>query len=408
MSEKPAVEGGTPVRLVQLPLVRACYGLEELQEVVSVFQEGVFCSVDPTARKVKALEKAFAEFVGVKHAVAFSSGTTAQHASLAAIEIEPGDEVIVPPLTFISTAYTVLIQGGTVVFADVDPGTFNLDPARVREKITPRTRAVIPVHWFGHPVDMDPLLELAQEHNLTVIEDCAHAYGGAYRSRPVGTMGAMTCWSFQASKVITTAGEGGMLTTNDDRLAERARMIRDHGKSQARESAQPGWVPAYQVVVVGNNYRMTEIQAGFGLAQLRKLDTFRTQRKAHTEYLDAALLDVPGLSRQAVRPDVTLSYAYYPVRFQTGHFRVSIDQISLSLRAEGIGNYPIAKEELCHVHPIFTSRSGQNGQRYGPGTLPVAEQIARELLILPMYPDLTRQDLDDVISAVRKAAAYAV
>lgn len=408
-SQRLAVDGGIPVRQKPLPLLKPSYGYDELQEIISVFERGVFCSVYPTACKVNALETAFAEMIGVKHAVAFSSGTTAQHASLAAIGIEPGDEVIVPPLTFISTAYTVLMQGGTVVFADVDEGTFNLDPAMVQEKITSRTRAVVPVHWFGHPVDMDPILALAQEHGLTVIEDCAHAYGTEYRGRKAGTMGAMACWSMQESKVITAAGEGGMFTTDDNALADRARMMRDHGKSQEKHPPQPGVIPGYEVVVVGNNYRMTEIQAAFALAQLRQLDAFHAQRQAHAMVLDDGLRDVPGLVLQAVHPDVALAYAYYPVRFQEANFRAGLEQISLALTAEGIGNYPIAREEMCHMHPVFTSRSGHDGQQYGPGTLPVAERIARELLILPLYPNLTHQDLNDTIAGVRKvAAAYAV
>ena len=400
VNNKLAIDGGPAVRGELLPLVRVCFDNRETQQVQSVFDAGIFCSVSPGATKIKALEVAFARYVGSKHAVAFSSGATAQHASLAALVIGPGDEVVVPPLTFISTAYTVLIQGGTVVFADVDDGTFNLDPASVREKITARTRAIVPVHWFGHPVDMDPLLTLAEEHNLGVIEDCAHAYSTVYRGRKAGTMGAMACWSLQESKLITAAGEGGMLTTDDDRLADHARMIRSHGKSQSGPAGREG----YRIVAVGNNYRMTEIQAAFALAQLEKIDEFRSKRRVHIEYLDAALHDVPGLRRPTPDADVVLSYAYYPIRFVRGRFRVRLERISKALAAEGIETYPIARDEMCHVHPLFTERSVPGGPQYGPGTLPVAERIAEELLILPLYPDLTRKDLDDMIAAVQKVA----
>ena len=399
-----AIDGGTPVRRDPLPLIRACAGQEELREVLEVFEAGVFGSAYPTATKVRGLEKAFAEYVGAKHALAFSSGTTAQHASLAAIGIGEGDEVIVPPLTFISTAYTVLIRGGTVVFADVADATINLDVEEVRRKITPRTRAVVPVHWFGRPVDMDPLLALARQHDLVVIEDCAHAQATTYRGRHVGTMGAMACWSLQESKLITAGGEGGVLTTDDDELAEAARMMRDHGKGRA-EPADGGAAGGYRVVSVGNNYRMTEMQGAFALAQLGKVGELNAKRQAHTERLDAGLGGIAGLVRPADPADGELSYPYYPIRFQMGCFRVGLDRISAALTAEGVGNYDIARDEMCHVQPVFADRSGTKGQTYGPGTLPVAERIADELLILPMYPDLTRRDLDDTIAAVRKVAA---
>ena len=401
MSDKLAIDGGTPVRADLLPLIRASFGEEERRQMQSVLDAGVFCSVMPDATKVRELEADFAAYVGAGHAVAFSSGTTAQHASLAALELGPGDEVIVPPLTFISTAYTVLMRGATVVFADVDDGTICLDPTKVAEKITPRTRAVVPVHWFGHPVDMDPLLALARQHGLAVIEDCAHAYGASYRGRKAGTLGAMACWSLQESKLVTAAGEGGMLTTDDDRLAGNARMLRDHGKSQKRRPDQRG----YEVVGVGNNYRMTEIQAAFAVAQLGKIDTFLARRRVHTEYLDAALVRIPGLRRQARHPDVEPVCAYYPVRFLSDCFGVDLHHICDALTAERIGNSAIADHEMCHVHPLFTRQSTAGSRQYGPGTLPIAENIARELLILPLYPDLNRRDLDDIIAAVEKVVA---
>ena len=404
-SEALAVAGGSAVRDELLPLIRASVGERERQQVQSVFEAGVFCSVLPAATKVKALEAAFARSAGAKHAVAFSSGTTAQHASIRACGIGPGDEVIVPPLTFISTAYTVLIEGATVVFADVDDDTLNLDPARVAEKITARTRAIVPVHWLGRPADMDPLLALAATHDVHTIEDCAHAYGVTCGGRKAGTMGAMACWSLQESKLITAAGEGGMLTTDRDDLAARVRSIRDHGKDQAD---RPGCI-GYSVVTIGNNYRMTEMQAAFALAQLERIDELLARRRAHSEYLDAALDDLPGLRRPGIAADTTssgtsVSHPYYAVRFESDHFGVELGQISAALEAEGIGNYAMGSDELCHVHPIFAERPAPGGQSCRPGTLPVAERIARELLLLPLYPDLGREDLDDIIAAVGKVA----
>jgi perosamine synthetase len=389
-----AIEGSAPVRETPLPLIRACYGEEERREVMDVFEQGVFCAVRPEATKVRELEQMFAERLGVRHTVAFSSGTTAQHASLAALDLKPGDEVIVPPLTFISTAYTVLWTGARPVFADVDPGTFNLDPAVAARQITPRTRAIVVVHWFGHAVDLPAFTELAERHKLTLIEDCAHAYDSRYQGQALGTFGAMACWSLQESKILTAAGEGGFLTTDDDHLAARARAMRDHGKDQTWRGE------GYRVSSLGNNYRMTEMQAAFALAQLRKLDQFVAARRQHTAYLDQALQTEPGLRRQDLRPGITSSCAYYPIRFLMGAFRVSLHEISRALTAEGIGNFAIAQDELCHVHPLFNG--GVLDKTAMPGLLPHAEKVASELLILPMYPDLTPTDLDDIITAVRK------
>ncbi|MCW5852364.1 MAG: DegT/DnrJ/EryC1/StrS family aminotransferase, partial [Anaerolineae bacterium] len=395
-----AIQGGVPVRLTPLPLIRACYGDEERRAVLEVLDRGVFCAVRPEATEVRALEAAIADWLGARYVVAFSSGTTAQHASLAALDLQPGDEVIVPPLTFISTAYTVLWAGGRPVFADVDPGTFNLDPAEAARGITPRTRAIVVVHWFGHAVDLPAFQALAEQHNLVLIEDCAHAFGSLYEGRRLGTFGAMACWSLQESKILTAAGEGGFLTTDDERLAQRARAMRDHGKSQTWRGH------GYRVDSLGNNYRMTEIQAAFARAQFAKLDRFVAARRDHTAYLDHALAHEPGLQRPDLRPGVTSSCPYYPIRFREGTFRVSLASISAALAAEGIGNFAIAHDELCHIHPLFNGGSFNEGM---PGTLPHAEQIARELLILPLYPDLTPADLDDIITAVQKVcAAYRV
>lgn len=397
-----AIDGGPPVRQTPLPLIRACYGEEEKRAVLDVLERGVFCAVRPQATRVRALEQAFAEWLGVRYAVAFSSGTTAQHASLAALDLRPDDEVIVPPLTFISTAYTVLWAGAKPVFADVDPGTFNLDPDAAAQAITPRTRAIVVVHWFGHAVDMAAFLALAHAHNLTLIEDNAHAYGALYYGRQLGTFGAPACWSLQESKILTAAGEGGFLTTDDLHVAERARAMRDHGKDQRWRGE------GYRVSSLGINYRMTEIQAAFALEQVRKIETFVTARRAHTAYLDQTLRHELGLQRQDQRPGVTSSCAYYPIRFKEDSFKVPLTHISHALLAEGIVNSLIAREELCHVHPLFNGGDFDEIDHM-TGRLPIAEQAAREVLILPMYPDLTPADLDDIITAVQKVCeAYRI
>ena len=330
MNEKLAIDGGQPAHHGSpIQAIKVVYGYEELRGILDVFESGSFCPASPQATKTRELERAFADKLGMKHAIAFNSGATAQHAALAACGIGPGDEVIVPPLTFISTAYTVLIQNAVPVFADVDPGTINLDPEQVRQKITRRTRAIVPVHWFGHAVEMDELLDIAQEHRLMVIEDCAHAFGGRYKGRALGTIGNLSCWSLQQSKVITAAGEGGMVTTDDDALARKVSSVRSHGKrfEQSATGEQRPTHP-YQVVTIGNNYRMGELHAAFALAQLRKLDDFHQRRRECAEYLRDRLKDLPGLLLQDMRPGVDSAYAYFPLRFGQDHFRQGIGQIS--------------------------------------------------------------------------------
>ncbi len=400
MSTQPrlAIDGGPPVRAEKLPFFRVSYGAEERDEVLDVFERGVFGSVYSEAVKVRALEAAFAEYVGTRHAVAFSSGTTAQHASLVAAGVGPGDEVIVPPLTFASTAYTVLMVGATPVFADVDDETITLDPKRVADAVTSRTRAIVPVHWFGLPAAMDELAEVAKGRDIVVVEDCAHAYGTVYRGRKAGTIGAMSCWSMQQSKVLTSAGEGGVLATDNEELADIARSVGDHGKQKPE---RPGETGSYSLVRVGNNYRMSEMHAAFGLAQIRKADTIQATRTAHSDYLDEGLKGVKGLRRSTPAPDVTPGYSYYAVRFDEESYKVGLRQVAAAIEAEGVQVVTIAEEEYAPAHPLFRETGPASG-------LPVAERIRRELLLLPLYPDLTERDLDDVVAAVTKVSgAYA-
>lgn len=393
-----AIDDGAPVRAERLPFFRVSYGHEEREEVLDVFERGVFGSVYPDAVKVRALEEAFAEYVGTAHAVAFSSGTTAQHASLVAAGVGPGDEVIVPPLTFASTAYTVLMVGATPVFADVDDETITLDPKHVAEAVTSRTRVIVPVHWFGVPAAMDELMEVAAARDIVVIEDCAHAYGTAYRGRKAGTIGTMSCWSMQQSKVLTSAGEGGVLVTDDVELANVARSVGDHGKQKPQH---PGETGSYSLVRVGNNYRMSEMHAAFGLAQIRRAESIQAARRSHGEYLDEGLKRLSGVRRPTPGPDVEPGYSYYAVRFDEEAHAAGLRQIAEGIEAEGVEVVMIAEEEYAPAHPLFR----ENGP---PDGLPVAERIRRELLLLPLYPDLTRQDLDDIVEAVTKVSeAYA-
>jgi perosamine synthetase len=411
-----AINGGVPVHPgTPIPLSKVCWDEGEKHALMRVLESGIFCSVYAEATEVEALEEAFAREVGAGHAVAFSSGTTAQHASLVALGIGPGDEVIVPPLTFISTAYTVLLAGAVPAFADVCRDTITIDPLDIEKKITSSTKAIVPVHWFGHPADMEAILAIAKEHDLKVVEDCAHGPGIALHARQAGDFGQIACWSLQQSKILTAAGDGGVATTDDDDLAARLRQVRDHGKAEA-EKTSADFIAPYRVIGLGNNYRLSELHAAFARAQLSKLAAFRERRRAAYLSLRERLDEIAGLAFQAHRPGAQLSYAYFPVLFPREVFSRSVKEINVAMQAEGITTHPIALEELCHVHPLFAApesratvpafqyRGATALPAYGWGTLPVAEKIADELLLLPMHPGLTEQDVIDIAEAVRKVA----
>ena len=257
---KLALLGGKPIRTRPFPAYPVI-GEEEKRAVMEVLDSGQLSTFSASrqgflgGRKIQAFEAAFAEYHGIRHAIAVNSATSGLHAAVAACEVGPGDEVIVPPYTFTATATAVLHHNAIPVFVDVDPVTFCMDPAQLEKAITPRTKAVIPVHLLGHPADMDAILAIARRHHLKVIEDCAQAPGARYKGRLVGTMGDCGVFSFQETKNMVT-GEGGMVITNDPDLAERARMIRNHG-----EAVIAGEPRKYLTSTIGWNYRMTEVEA---------------------------------------------------------------------------------------------------------------------------------------------------
>ncbi len=416
-SEELAINGGPPIRPDEpIPLTRVCWDQREQSAVQRVFESGIFCSAFEEAKEVMALEEEFARRVGARHAVAFNSGTTAQHAALAALGIGPGDEVIVPPLTFISTAYTALIADAVPVFADVCRDTITIDPQDIEKKITPRTRAVAPVHWLGYPADMEAIVKIAAERDLLVVEDCAHGPGIALRGQQAGSFGQIACWSLQQTKMLTAAGEGGLATTDDDILAARLRQVCDHGKDKAAK-VPSDLVAPYRVTALGNNYRLSEMQAAFARAQLSKLEELRERRRAACAVLCERMREIPGLEFQVHRPDAELSCYCFPLLFPRESFWAPVGKISAAMHAEGVATHPIGLDELSHVHPLFAASEGRatapafrfRGNApvppYGWGTLPVAEKIAGELLLLPMHPGLSEQDLDDIVEATRKVAS---
>ncbi len=389
-----AVEGGTPVRDKLLPY--GCQSIEEddIQAVVDVLRSDWLT----TGPKVPEFEEAFAAQVGAKYAVSFSSGTAALHGAVFAAGLKPGDEAITTPLTFAATANCVLYQGATPVFADVCADTLNLDPKKVAAGITQRTRAVLPVDYAGHPGDLDAVLELAMLHGLVVIEDACHALGAEYRQRRVGAIAQMTVFSFHPVKHITT-GEGGMVTTDRADYAEALRRFRNHGiSSDARQrQAEAQW--HYEMVLLGFNYRLTDIACALGISQLKKLEANLLRRRDIAaryakEFRNLAEVVLPGV-RAGVKP----AWHLYPVRLNLEKLIGGRAEVFRALRAENIGvnvHYiPV------HLHPYYRDRFGYRGGEY-----PVAEDAYARLISLPMFHGMTDEDVEDVIHALQKVLGH--
>jgi perosamine synthetase len=392
-----ALHGGTPVRAELLPYGRHEIDDDDVEAVARVLRSDWLTS----GPMVGEFEAALARLVSAPDAVAVSNGTAALHAAMFAIGIGPGDEVIVPPMTFAASANAVVYQGGTPVFADVDAGTLLIDPAKVAEKITPKTRAIVAVDYAGQPCDYDSLRAIADRpighHPIRLIADACHALGARERGRPVGAIADLSAFSLHPVKHVTT-GEGGAVTTADPALAARMRTFRNHGITvdHRQRSAQGSWI--YEIVELGYNYRLTDIQSALGLSQLGKLPARIVRRQAIAEEYTRAFASIPEVRPLVLRGDVSHAYHLYVVRFDTARLTCDRAMVFGALRREGIGvnvHYiPV------HLHPFYRQRFG-----HGPGLCPVAEAAYDEIVSLPMFPGMTAGDVRDVIEAVTKVVA---
>ena len=336
--------------------------------------------ISSVGRFISEFEKAFAEYCGVKHAIACNNGTTALHLALVALGVGPGDEVIVPSLTYIASANSVTYCGATPVLVDNDPGTFNLDPAKLEALITPRTKAIMPVHLYGQVCDMDPILEIARKHGLLVVEDAAEAVGATYKGKKSGSLGTCATFSFFGNKIITT-GEGGMITTDDDELAAKMRLLRGQGMDPNRRY----WFP-----VVGYNYRMTNIQAAIGLAQLERVDEHLAAREKVVAWYDEKLARLGNrVTKPRVDPHGRHVFWMYTVRLGEG-LAISRDQVIKDLDAMGIETRPVFHP--MHTLPPYADRD--------TGDLKVAEACGADGLNLPTHAALTEADIDRVVAAL--------
>ena len=344
-------------------------GEDEKKAVMEVLDSGIIAQ----GPRVKAFEEAFAEMCGVKHAIATTSGTTALHVALLAHGIGAGDEVITSAFTFIASANSILFTGARPVFVDIDRNTFNLDPDQIEAAITPRTKGIMPVHLYGLPCDMDPILRLAEKHNLAVIEDACQSHGAGYKGRKVGSFG-IGAFSLYPTKNITS-GEGGMITTDDPVLDEKCRVIRQHGMRRR-----------YYHDELGYNFRMTDVHAAIGLAQLKKLEMFNARRRANAKFLNENL-------RAVIIPcepeGLTHVFHQYTVRVPGGQR----DALRAWLQEHGVGSevyYPVP----IHQQSFYVSELGFNDR------LPETEKAALEVLSLPVHAGLSQEDLEAIAAAV--------
>jgi perosamine synthetase len=363
--------------LKMIPVAAPMIGEEERAAVMAVLDSGQLAQ----GPVVEAFENEFANWCGVKHAVAVNSGTAALHVLLLAHGIHDGDEVITAPFTFIASANAALFVRARPVFVDIEPDTFCLDPARVEAAITPRTRAIIAIDMYGHPAAIDDLREIADRHSLVLIEDACQAHGAAIGRRKAGALGVSATFSFYPTKNMTT-GEGGMVTTPDDEIAGAVRALRQHGGTQR-----------YHHDVLGYNFRMTEMAAAIGRAQLRKLEGFNERRRQNAALLNHGLGSIAAVKPPIERAGFRHVYHQYTVRVARNR-----DGMQEQLRGMGIGtaiHYPVP----VHRQPLY------EGLGYGIDAMPVSEAASQQVLSLPVHPQLSTSDLDRIIDSVRKAAA---
>lgn len=389
--------GGRPVRDTFLPFSPPLLGPEEEAEVIDTLRSGWIT----TGPKSQRFESDIAAYCHVPHVVAVSSCTAALHLALVALGIGKGDEVITTPFTFASTAHAILYVGAQPVFVDIVPDTFNIDPAQIEARITPRTRAILPMDYGGHPCDMDAILDIARRHRLKVVVDAAHSIGARYKGAPVGTKGDIVCFSFYATKNLAT-GEGGALLTNDEGLARRARILTMYGISDARQIWSERYTPrgswSYDVMELGFKYNFTDIQASLGLHQLRKLDGFIARRREHAATYRRRFAGCDLLRLPVERDDVQSNHHLFPILLNLDRLRIGRDQFVDYLKADNIG-----VSVLWIPLPEHTLYRGLGASI---DDYPVTRDVWPRLVNLPVSPKATTADIEDAATAVLKIAQH--
>lgn len=390
-----ALHGGTPQISYELPTVKNISGREvgeeELELVTEVVRSGNMGFLYGT--KLKDFQKEWAAKYNVSTAVAVSSGTAALHSAMIFLNIGPGDEVLVPAITDMGTIIALLYEDATPVFVDVDLQTQNMDPKDLEHKITERTKAIIPVHLYGFPCDMDPIMEIAKKHNLYVVEDCCQAHLTEYKGKLVGTIGDVGCFSFQQSKHMTT-GDGGMVITNNDELCGRKLAL----------CADKGW-PREKYrdhLFLAPNYHMTELQAAVGLAQFRKLESFIEKRRKTATYLSSLIKDIKGVYPPLEVDWARNTYYEYALTIDPEQFQVSNQVLAEALTAEGVVTAPSYLPNPIYIYDLVTSRTGKIADDF----CPVAVQACKSMLYIPWNEKMTETHAEEIGTAIKKVLAY--
>lgn len=393
--EKPAIEGGKPVRENFLPYGTQWLDEKEINEVIDSLKSNWIT----TGPKMRLFEEKFKEFKGSKFAVAVNSGTAALHVSTSSINIKPGDEVITTPLTFVASANCIVYRSGTPIFADIKKDTYNINPNEIKKKITSKTKAIIPVHFTGQPCDMDEITEIAEENNLYVIEDAAHAVDAEYKGKKIGNISDLTVFSFHPVKNITTA-EGGMVLTNDYELYEKLLMFRTHGisKNAVNRFGKSGDY-YYDMQYLGFRYNLSELHACLGIHQMSKLESFQKRRREIVELYNKELNDLEEIILPYVKKEVKHSWHLYVIQLNLERLKVDRDHIFRALREENIG-------VNVHYIPVHYHSYYENKFGLKKGILPNVEWLFPRLLTIPLFPRMSDDDVNDVVNALKKVIYY--
>lgn len=393
--DKPAIEGGSPIREDFLPYGTQWLNECEINEVVDSLKSKWIT----TGPKMRMFEENFKSFRDSKYAVAVNSGTAALHISTSTIDVKPGDEVITTPLTFVASANCVVYRGGTPIFADIKKDTYNIDPNEIIQKITPKTKAIIPVHYAGQPCDMNEIAEIAGKHNLYIIEDAAHAIDAEYKGKKIGSISDLTAFSFHPVKNITTA-EGGMVTTNNDEFHDKLLMFRSHGitKDAVKRFGKSSDY-FYDMQLLGFRYNLSELHASLGIHQLNKLEFFQKRRIEIVELYNRELQDLEEITLPYVKKDVKHTWHLFIIQLNLEKLKVNRDHIFKALREENIG---------VNVHYIPVHYHSYYQDRFGlkKGILPNVEWLYPRLLTIPLFPKMSNDDAYDVINALEKVIKF--